>query len=163
MKLLSLVNCADMAIIDDEDYDLCQPHRWRRLSSGYVYAPEETFLYLHRLILGASADGLEVDHINGNRLDNRRVNLRPATHHVNQVNRHHRNRRNKSGIRGVNWDKRERKWAAHICVHRKHIGLGTFHTIEEATLARQYAELKYYGELCPLPDCEFKEWGGMGC
>lgn len=156
MAFLQIAHRSQSALIDDDDYGRCQQHTWRLLPNGYVASHALRslgirMLYLHRFVLGDIPAGCEVDHINGDRLDNRRENLRIATRHVNQVNRHKQNNRNKSGVRGVSWDRRERKWAVHICLHRKHIGLGTFRTIEEATAVRRAAELRYFGEYCPIP------------
>ncbi len=180
MKFLDLVNTPEKAIVDDQDYDRCSAFKWRRLPvqpigrpggrGGYVccYATDPSLprlFYLHRFIVWAIPKGEVVDHINGNALDNRRDNLRIVTVTVNAANRHYMHRRNTTGVRGVIFDKRgrEKPWSARIFANWKNYSLGTFATIEEATLARQHAELKYYGELCPLPGREFTEWGGMEC
>jgi len=161
-----------VVIVDDQDYVRISKLKLFVTTQGYVgyeghqlHGKRPRRYLLHNLLVGKHSSK-EVDHINGNKLDNRRENLRVTTHHVNQVNRHRQSDRNTSGVRGVYFkpsDSRIKPWWAHICVNRKHLALGNFATIEEATLARQYAELKYYGELCPIPGREFKEWGGMGC
>src|SRR5213592_797683 len=102
MMLLPIVNSREFAVVDDADGKKCDRYKWRCLPTGYVYAsisvgPRSTkFLYLHHFILGPIPKGREVDHINGDRLDNRRSNLRIASHHINQVNRHRHNSRNTS-------------------------------------------------------------------
>ena len=81
---------------------------------------------MHRVIINAPKD-MQVDHINGNRLDNRRCNLRLATDGQNMGNskipRH-----NTSGFKGVSWDKRREQWEAYISKKDKKIHLGRFDT-----------------------------------
>ena len=93
----------------------------------------------HRVIFamchGEWADA-DVDHINGVRTDNRIANLRAATRSENLRNSKIRNT-NKSGIKGVQWCKRERKWLAHIRVNNKQICLGRFD--DKTAAANSYA------------------------
>lgn len=84
----------------------------------------------------------QIDHINGNRSDNRLCNLREATPTVNSQNRK-RHSNNGSGILGVHWVKREAKWKAGIMVAGKAIHLGLFHSLEDAAAARAAASIKY--------------------
>jgi len=83
-----------------------------------------------------------LDHINGDRADNRINNLRLATHQENMRNRAI-NRNNTSGICGVYWVKSEGKWKAHIKMNKSIIHLGYFQNIEEAAAARAEAATKY--------------------
>jgi len=101
---------------------------------------------MHRVIL---PDAEEVDHINGNGLDNRRANLRPATGIENRRNRR-RSRKNTSGYAGVSWDKVNRKWYAYITADGRMRALGRFDTAEEAALARDRAALELHGEFARL-------------
>ena len=100
---------------------------------------------MHRELC-ASPD--EVDHINGNGLDNRRANLRPATHAQNLANRT--NGRNRSGVHGVSWSTAERKWHASIQADGREYNLGNFSTIEEATQVRDAAAIRLHGEFARL-------------
>ncbi len=93
------------------------------------------------LLLGGKA-GLEIDHINGNTLDNRRCNLRYTTRQQNTQNT--RGHNPESGIKGV-YRKRS-KWAAEIWVNGSKIWLGSYDTISKAAKARKEAALKYHGE-----------------
>lgn len=99
---------------------------------------------LHRFIMNPKGD-MVVDHINGDGLDNRRENLRIASHSQNQWNRRNA-RNNKTGYKGVSIDKRSGKFRAGISVGGKHIHLGLFSTAEEAAQAYAEASRKYHGE-----------------
>jgi HNH endonuclease/AP2 domain len=87
---------------------------------------------LHRVVLELKPGDPEVDHINGNRLDNRRSNLRVASHSENEQNRHGLSANNTSGYRGVTWNKRARKWSARAKLNGHSHFLGYFDTPEEA-------------------------------
>ena len=82
-------------------------------------------------------EGMEVDHINGNSLDNRKSNLRICTHKEN-VRNQKLSAANTSGYRGVSWNKASKKWEAYIKVNQKRIYLGKFVDILDA--ARAYAK-----------------------
>lgn len=84
----------------------------------------------------------EVDHINGDRSDNRFSNLRAVTKPENTVNKCM-SSKNTSGVTGVYWDKRRSKWTAAIQVRGKFLFLGYRETIEEASLLRKAAERRY--------------------
>lgn len=93
-----------------------------------------------RMLTGECAG--EIDHINGNGLDNRLENLRPVSHLENM-----RNvplyRANKSGVTGVYWSEPKKKWQAAIRVDGQQVHLGTFTDFNEAVEARRLAEEKY--------------------
>ena len=82
-----------------------------------------------------------VDHINHNKLDNRKENLRICEHQENTYNKGLCST-NTSGVTGVTWDKLRNKWIAHI----KGKNLGRFNTKEEAIKVRKQAEIEYFGE-----------------
>ena len=85
----------------------------------------------------------QVDHIDGNRMNNRIENLREATSSQNNQNR---KATSSSGIKGVVWHKQSKKWVASICVNRKSIHLGSFLSIEEAALVANKARQSAHGE-----------------
>jgi hypothetical protein len=87
----------------------------------------------------------QIDHINGDKTDNRIDNLREATNAQNGKNLP-KSRRNKSGVVGVSFDIANRKWRASIKVNHKQINLGRFTRFEDAVVARKEAEQKYFGE-----------------
>lgn len=87
----------------------------------------------------------DIDHINGDRSDNRWCNLRLVTRSQNSMNGHKLMVNNKSGVRGVSWRKDTCKWHARITVDGKTILLGDFVRKEDAIAARREAEIKYFG------------------
>lgn len=97
--------------------------------------------YLHRLITN-SPKGKQVDHINGNRLDNRLSNLRLCTNQQNQMSRHV--AVSKTGYKGVH--KLGNRYCAKIKFNRKNIHLGVYLTIDEAALAYNKAAKELFGE-----------------
>ena len=84
----------------------------------------------------------EIDHINGNRLDNRWENLRVVSKEENRKNQKI-NNRNTSGATGVSWSKEENKWIVKISVNKKQITLGYFNNFNEAVKVRKKAEVEY--------------------
>lgn len=98
-------------------------------------------LKFHRLVMNAP-EGLEVDHINHNTLDNRRENLRLVTHIVNMANRS-RLSNNKTGKNGVYWSEKYKRYGAQMAVNGKKYDLGRYLTYEEAKAARIRAEYMY--------------------
>lgn len=99
---------------------------------------------MHRVILGVDSS-VEVDHRNGDGLDNRKSNLRPATRQQNCANVG-KSSRNTSGYIGVTWNKKLRKWHAQIKVNRKNIHIGHYATKEEAARARAELARRIHGD-----------------
>ena len=99
---------------------------------------------MHRVI-ACTPEGMHTDHASSNGLDNRRANLRTATVAQNQHNGRIR-ADNKSGVKGVSWVKRERKWLARITSHRKVYELGYFTTVDAAAAAYAEASARLHGE-----------------
>lgn len=141
-----------VAIIDDEDYERVNRLKWwAHLEKGrnrevfYAWSKiNRKTVKMHRFLTNAP-DEMEVDHWNGDGLDNRRVNLRVCTKTQNQHNRG-RTVRNKSGYKGVHWHKPTKKWMAQIQVSGKKMNLGYFHDIIEAALAYDAAAREFHGE-----------------
>lgn len=133
---------------DEIDLPMLAQYRWSltRGQSGDVYArayagggrKASRSIRMHRAIMNAP-DGMDVDHINRNTLDNRRANLRNATRSQNLHNTDA-PKHNTSGRKGVCWYPNYSKWRAFITVDRKQRTLGYFATIEEACAARAAAE-----------------------
>jgi len=146
------------AIVDDTDFDSLSQFKWhatRNRRTGNVYA--NTTIYkdralttsMHRMILGLKfGDKRTGDHRNHDTLDNRRSNLRIATDWQNKFNRG-KTRKNKSGFKGVSWEKCCRKWRACIALpgpKRRTVHLGLFVNPKDASIAYQEALKKIAGE-----------------
>jgi hypothetical protein len=104
-------------------------------------------ILLHRELmkLARKRDGFEVDHVNGNGLDNRRANLRTVTHAQNQQNKRA-NAHATSRYRGVYWHKGKRRWAAEAKHNGKTVHLGRYtdeHTAAEAVAAWRREHFPY--------------------
>jgi len=104
----------------------------------------------HRLVWvmhnGPIEGGLFIDHINGKRDDNRIENLRLATNTQNLWNAHGPSKNNKSGFKGVNWDKVYNKWKASISANGKRHHLGYFSNPEDAGEAYRKAAKELHGD-----------------
>lgn len=146
------LNAGLKTLIDEEDADLCC-YKWFAASTKWgSYAFRETpmvkgkrgkCLMMARVIaermgLPIEDRGLQVDHINGNPLDNRRSNLRMLTPSDNSRNQKDRSD-NKSGFKGVHYDRSRGKWMAFVG-GKPFKNLGRFDTFEEAKAARLAAE-----------------------
>jgi hypothetical protein len=101
---------------------------------------------MHRLIMGFPQ--ARVDHINGDGLDNRLVNLRLATKSQNRANCPVR-RDNTSGYTGVTWHPVSGKWRSRIVCRGADRSLGLFESVEDAANARRAAEIALFGEFAP--------------
>lgn len=141
------------ALIDDEDFELISSYRWNLDFSGYAVTyprinGRQKTLPMHRLVMG-EPKAMQVDHINRNKLDNRKSNLRLCTHAQNMVNVGL-TKANKSGYKGVRWNERLRKWQASIrtCGKPRHLGL--FDSREAAALSYNIAASRLHGEFAWL-------------
>lgn len=94
---------------------------------------------LHRVVTQC-AEGMSVDHINHDTLDNRKENLRVVTHQQNQQNRKGAQRNNKScGIRGVTWNARSQRWSTNVKVKGKDTWVGSYKELDDARKAVEKA------------------------
>jgi HNH endonuclease/AP2 domain len=135
-----------VAMVDDEDVWLTQ-WKWfarKGFTGFYGCRSKAPQIHMHREILQAP-DGMDVDHKDGNGLNNVRSNLRLATRSQNQCNKPM-YKTNTSGYKGVTWDKSRGQWMAKIKVGPKHINLGRFDDITDAAAAYAEAALKYHGD-----------------
>lgn len=151
-KLIPLTHGA-CALVDDGDYDRLMQHKWFLSRSGYairhVWTGEKSIAeHMHRVVIGADCNGFDVDHINGDPLDNRRCNLRIATRSQNMANA--RAHRDGSGYKGITFDKRRNKYFARICINYKTRFLGYYDTAEEAAEAYNKAAVNTFGVFSKL-------------
>ncbi len=141
------------AIVDDEDFDMVSQNKWH-FSYGYAKSKiSGKTVYMHRVILDAPK-GMEVDHINGNKLDNRKENIRLCTTSQNQLNAAS-HKDSASKYRGVCFLKHKkqakRPWRAMITVPQVgQVFIGNFATEVEAAIAYNAAATKYHGEFARL-------------
>lgn len=129
MAIISLTQ-GEFALVDDGDFDALSGKIFIITKNGYVRTGRK---YLHRIIMSAGK-GVIIDHINGNKLDNRKCNLRICTKSQNGMNRP-KQVNNTSGYKGVTWDKTNNKWTAQIMVNQKSIKIGRFSNIIDAAKA----------------------------
>lgn len=130
-----------------EDQYLVDRYKWSHSAKLYIrgFIPElKTSKAFHVLVMNPP-EGMFVDHIDGDRRNNTRSNLRLATRQENNRNKAtHTN--NTSGTPGVAWHSQREKWRAFIMVDYKQISLGLFSDLEEAIIIRKAAEYVYFGE-----------------
>lgn len=121
-----------------------------RAATGYITVRVNYKIVMaHRIIWemhnGPIPEGIQIDHMDMDRSNNLRSNLRLATNAENNSNRGLQSN-NTSGHKGVTWSKSRRKWCAQIKVAQKNVHLGRYDTIEEAVTIRQNATERYHGQ-----------------
>lgn len=145
------------AIVDIEDARDVFSHRWRLGKFRRQYYArmtvhrsdgKQTTMFLHSFIM-PPPPGFEIDHIDGDGLNNRRSNLRLATRSQNFQNSRIRST-NTSGYKGVHWDKHAHKWRARIVLDGYNKNLGLFDNREEAAAMYDVAAIEYFGEFARL-------------
>lgn len=138
------------ALVDAADYELLVGmgawHARQDRNTWYAFHGGRP---MHKVLTGWP----QTDHINGNGLDNRRCNLRPATHQQNAGNRRIPSN-NTSGYKGVYRTRSTGKWFARIVVNDENVHLGTFDDKVDAALAYDVAAREAFGEyaLLNFPD-----------
>ncbi len=143
-----------VVLIDEEDLGLINSYnKWKLSKRGYPQSRKminykTKYTYMHRLIMNCP-EGSQVDHINGNKLDNRKCNLRICAHKDNCKNRP-KPINNTSGHKGVSFSKCRNKWIAVIVSNKKRYYLGSFVNKEDAILAYRSACLEMHGEYANL-------------
>ncbi|MDR2176901.1 MAG: HNH endonuclease [Treponema sp.] len=132
-------------LIDDDMYDYIISKKWHFTKDGYIYRHEkEKSVYLHKIIMNCP-EHLTVDHINHNKNDLRRENLRICTIHENQMNKNLQCN-NTTGYKGVTFNKRANRYIAKITVNRKVIYIGIYLTGTEAADAYNKKGKELFGE-----------------
>src|SRR5690554_1628702 len=160
VKRIELTN-GNHALVDEDLYEFLNKWNWIESSFGYAIRFEtipnsgskQKRIWMHRVIVD-TPEHLITDHINGNKLDNRKENLRIVTHTENGANRK-KKYNSKSKYKGVSLcsnPNRKKKWRARITVNGKLKFLGNFYTEDEAAKAYNDAALKHFGEYARLND-----------
>jgi len=147
------------AIVDPEDYERLSKYKWQAAKGNSTFYAERRVatgrgrkylhIVMHREVLKVP-DGMFVDHINHNGLDNRKANLRPATYVENNRNRRKIKTNCCSRFKGVTWCKQRKKWQVFISFDGKQRRLGYFENEVEAAKAYDEAAKKYHKEFAVL-------------
>lgn len=149
-----LLTKGKVAIVDDEDYEWLMQWKWHYSIGGYAQRNSPRIngknhkIHMHREINHTPED-FETDHINGNKLDNRRINLRTASRSQNAFNQKI-NKNNTSGVRGVYWQKLNKKWQAKIYINGMNHSLGYFTDLSDAKAVYNQAAADAFGEFFHL-------------
>lgn len=145
------------ALVDDEDFDYLVSWKWCFSSKGYAMRMEKRsetgrnkrgVIYLHRQVMKAE-NGTQVDHINGNPLDNRKSNLRLATHSENMRNRKLQ-KNNTTGYKGVWFNKKRKRYIATIKINGQSRTIKSAETAQEAAEAYNDKAIEIYGDFARL-------------
>lgn len=146
-----------VTLVDEADYEKVSQHKWYAANiNGAFYARTNikkedgkgTTISLHRFLLNPPGR-MQIDHINGNSLDNRRDNLRLCTHGQNQCNKYSK-KGTSSPYKGVKWHKRDKIWYAVIRLNNKQFYLGSYHDELKAAHAYDEAARKLHKEFARL-------------
>lgn len=147
-----------IALIDKEKFDLVSQFKWHARKDRHIfYASTNTkncngtrlYLSMHRLIMQPPND-LQIDHINGDGLDNRLENLRIVYKAQNLFNQRKRAKNTSSQYKGVYLHKKKQKWQAQIQHNKKVIYLGYFHKEKDAARAYDMKARELFGEYACL-------------
>ncbi len=135
-------------LIDDEDWELVKHYRIS-VRDGYVYLTRQANckhveMAMHRFLMGAER-GEIVDHIDGNRANNTRANLRIVTMAENAMNRGM-SKKNKTGVTGVFWNKWRKSYTARVSIANVKYYLGQFHSLSAAAAAVEEKARSLRGE-----------------
>lgn len=158
MKKIPLTQ-GKLAVVNDIDYAFLTQWKWYFHKKGYAVRGshksdgfnKRTVIYMHRVVLSRKlgySDFEETDHKNQSRLDNRRGNLRPASHSQNQGNS--KLQQGVSKFKGVHWRKDRKKWRVYIGFEGNRRYLGMFMDEIEAAEAYNKAALEHFGEFACL-------------
>ena len=135
---------------DMDDYNKIKDYCWSEDigQDGYCRLRARDIKGKNYITMSHLIIGKYHDHADRNPMNNRKFNLRPASHTENARN-HNKQKNNTSGIIGVSWHKRDHVWQAAIIINKKKIHLGYFTDKRDAIIARLLAEVKYFKEFAP--------------
>ena len=142
------LNILAITLVDLMDIEKVLKYRWYLGPSGYAQNKNKR-IRLHRYIMGLADDSLVIDHINHDKLDNRKSNLRICTHSENHAARRIQSN-NTSGYKGVTYDKARSKYEVQIKFNGKKYFVGRFRNIIDAALAYNEKALELHGDFAVL-------------
>lgn len=155
MRLIPLTQ-GKFAMVDNADYEAVSQFKWHAEKGRHGFYAVRNIIradgkkriqYLHQFLMPGVP---QIDHRDGNGLNNQRCNIRPATHQLNGRGFRSKEFGATSQFRGVSWNQKRQKWETQIFVAGKRVFLGYFTDEIESAIARDKATLKYYG-----PDAQF--------
>jgi hypothetical protein len=148
MKYIPLTK-GQQAIVDDADFTSLNRFKWHVTYYGYAVRDarrpdgRKYKIWMHRVV-NQTPDGMDTDHINMNKRDNRRTNLRTCTRSENFFNRVKRSD-NTSGFKGVAWHTQRHRWVATIKANGRRISLGLYDRPEDAAAVYRRAAKQQHG------------------
>jgi len=128
------------ALVDNEDYDKLNQYKWFTRKDGQnFYATKKLYILngvrrnisMHQIIMGIAPKNKEIDHIDGNGLNNQKKNLRFVTHQENMRNQKTRIT-SKTGFKGIDFNKQQQKYRVRIMLNGKSIFGGYFKNLKDA-------------------------------
>lgn len=148
------LNQNKVVLIDKHDYERVSELKWfaqkdHGSNRWYVISTSKPNIKLHRYLLNPKRTEV-VDHINGDGLDNRRINLRIVSNSQNHMNMNKSKLPQSSIYKGVSWHIRHKRWIARIYHEGKRIHLGYFKSESDAANAYNKAASLYFGEYALL-------------
>jgi len=146
MKILP-ISGGQQVLLDDGDFEALSKFRWTAQKRKHTFHAAryegKKYVYMHRLLVSAGP-GEQVDHKDGNGLNNQRDNLRVATRAQNQMG--YRHDCVQRGSRGVYWHKAAKKWMARLVHNQKGVYLGLFNNKADAQQAYNEASQRLFGD-----------------
>jgi hypothetical protein len=127
-------------MVDDADFEYLRQWKWCAGRDHYTYYAVRgnkkagRLINMHRVLLDAP-EGVKVDHLDHNGLNNQRSNIKLATNSENSLNIREITARNTSGVVGVHWLKRDKRWMAKTRVNGVRLCVGIFEHLEDAAMA----------------------------
>lgn len=144
-----------VALVDDADFHRLSIYKWFAVRGHNTFyavrnraSPKRGLICMHHEVVGKPVHGFQTDHIDGNGLNNQRVNLREATAGQNQMNQ--RVTVGSSMYKGVSWHSTGKKWRARIHTNGRDEYLGFFSSEEDAARVYDSAASNYFGEFARL-------------
>ena len=156
VKEIYLSNYKEIILIDNSDYEMLMQYNWC-IADGYAITSLEingikTTKRMHQFLLD-TLSGLEIDHIDNNRLNNQRKNLRMVTHQQNMMNKSKQNGCS-SKYKGVCWDNSRNKWISYIKKNNRCKHLGRFNNEKDAANAYNERAKELFGEYANLNEVD---------